>query len=83
MPQTPPVTGKQVIKLLIADGWEVVRQAKHGLSLRKAFPNATRIAVVPNKKAVLPAGTLGAILGPKQTALGKRGLRRLVDQHGL
>ena len=83
MQETPAVTGKQLLKLLMADGWEIVRQTRHGLILHKRFSNTTRITVVKDTKAVIPDGTLGSILGPKQTGLGKAGLRRLIEQYGL
>jgi predicted RNA binding protein YcfA (HicA-like mRNA interferase family) len=83
MQDTPAITGKQLLKLLIADGWEIVRQARHGVIVQKRFSNSTRITVVKDTRAVLPDGTLGSILGPKQTGLGKAGLRRLIEQYGL
>jgi predicted RNA binding protein YcfA (HicA-like mRNA interferase family) len=81
--KTPVVTGKQLLKLLMADGWEVTRQARHGVFLKKRFANATRITVVKKTTAVIPDGTLASILGPKQTGLGKTGLRRLINQYGI
>lgn len=87
MQKPPAVTGKQLLKLLMADGWEVTRRAKHGIFLRKRFSTATRtttrITLVKNTNAVIPDGTLGSILGPKQTGLGKAGLRRLINRYGL
>ncbi len=83
MQKTPAVTGKQLLKLLVADGWEITRQAKHGVVLKKRFSDATRITLVKNTRAVIPEGTLGSILGPKQTRLGKSGLRRLINRYGL
>lgn len=82
MQKTAAITGKQLLKLLAADGWEVTRPARHGLFLSKRFSDATRITVVKNTKAVIPPGTLSSILGPKQTGLGKTGLRRLIKQYG-
>jgi predicted RNA binding protein YcfA (HicA-like mRNA interferase family) len=80
----PAITGKQLIRLLRLDGWQVARKANHGQSLTKVFPDGTtRVTVVPDKRSVLPPGTLGAILGPKQTGLGRSGLNRLIDLHGL
>jgi len=83
MEEIPPVTGKQLIELLMADGWEIrATVGTHGVCLRKRFPDRVRVTVVPNKRGVLPPGTLGAILGPKQTALGKVGLRHLPQSYG-
>ena len=84
MPDIPPVTGKQLIRLLKADGWEEREQrARHGVCLKKRFPDRTRITIVPDKQEPIPDGTLGAILGLKQTGLTKAGLRRLIRQHKL
>ncbi len=82
MQKTPAVTGKQLLRLLEADGWEVTRRARHGVILKKRFSDATRITVVKDTKAVIPAGTLGSILGPRQTGLGKAGLQRLIGRYG-
>lgn len=83
MQKTPAVTGKQLLKLLMADGWQITRRAKHGVLLQKRFSDAIRITLVKNTKAVMPDGTLASILGPKQTGLGKAGLRRLINRYGL
>lgn len=42
-----------------------------------------RVTVVPDKRSSLPPGTLAAILGPKQTDLGRDGLAALIDKYGL
>ncbi len=81
MQEIPPVTGKQLIKLLMADGWGLKKNVgKHGVCLRKKFSDRTRVTFVPDKKAVLPPGTLGDILGSLQTNLGKSGLRKLFEK---
>ena len=80
----PAVTGRQLIRLLIPDGWEEGRRVNHGRSLHKAFPDGrTRVTVVPDKRSPLPDGTLSAILGPKQTGLGRNGLAALIKRHGV
>ena len=71
------MTGKRLIKLLVADGWVIVRRGPHGLWLRKDFTDGARLATVKDTRERIPEGTLGAILGPKQTGLGSRGLRDL------
>lgn len=81
MSRAPSIKGRQLLRLLIADGWEYVRDAPHGKWLRKRFRNETRFTTVKDDNAVIPAGTLSAILGPKQTGLGRRGLRRLIKGH--
>jgi len=83
MGNLPAISGKQLIKLLTSDGWVEGRKAKHGIALTKRYDNTTRVTVVPTKRASLPEGTLRAILGPKQTQLGSRGLERLIKRYGL
>jgi len=80
----PAITGRQLIRLLIQDGWEEGRRVTHGRSLHKAFPDGrTRLTLVPDKRSPLPAGTLSAILGPKQTGLGRDGLAALITRFGI
>lgn len=77
------LSGKRLISLLKKDGWVEGRKAKHGLSMTKRFGDHTKVTVVPNTRASLDDGTLGAILGVKQTCLGKKRLRALIDKYGL
>ena len=83
MADIPALRGRQLLRLLLADGWQVVREAPHGKWLKKKFRNGTRFTTVKDDRAVIPDGTLNQILSLKQTGLGKRGLRRLIDKHGL
>ncbi|MBI2918621.1 MAG: type II toxin-antitoxin system HicA family toxin [Chloroflexi bacterium] len=79
------ISGRQLIRLLEIDGWQVRGRATHGVFLFKKFPGETipRTTVVPDKADDLPDGTLGAILGVKQTGLGRTGLKTLIEKHGL
>ena len=73
----PAVTGPELIKLLIKDGWEVRRRANHGISLSKRLDDGiTIVTIVPTKPRSLPAGTLKAIL--KQTRLSRERLLELI-----
>ena len=83
MADTPALRGRQLLRLLLADGWEEVRDAPHGKWLKKHFPDGTRFTTVKDNRAVIPDKTLNQILSLKQTGLGKPGLRRLIDKHGL
>ena len=76
------MTGKRLIKLLISDGWSIVRESQHGLWLRKDFPDGPRFTTVKDTRERIPQGTLGQILGPKQTGLGSYGLRELEERSG-
>jgi predicted RNA binding protein YcfA (HicA-like mRNA interferase family) len=82
MEPLPSYTGKQLIRLLIADGWEPVRNNPHGVWLKKTFADRTRFTTVRDTRSVIPTGTLRAILGPRQTALGRDGLLRLFREYG-
>jgi len=79
----PAITGKQLIKLLKKDGWQVGRKCNHGISLRKSIGERTRVTFIPDTRASLPQGTLQAILGHKQTGIGKKGLLDLLNKYGI
>ena len=85
MPNQPPaITGRQLIKLLTLDGWDDCGKRTHGIAFRKKDSSGRmRITVVPNKRGSLPVGTLKDILGPDQSNLGRDGLLRLIELHGL
>ena len=61
------LTGRQLIRLLTTDGWELKRRSNHGLFLTKRFGDRTGTTVVKNTGRVIPNGTLSAILSQKQT----------------
>lgn len=77
------VTGKELIRLLELDDWTRGGRRNHGVFFSKEFPNERypRHTVVPDKSDDLPTGTLGAILGPKQTGLGRAGLQDIIDRN--
>jgi len=76
------VSGKALIKLALKDGWVIKHRATHGVSLAKKYPDKTRVTVIPDKKALMPDGTLAAILGPKQMGIGRKGLAELIKKYG-
>jgi hypothetical protein len=53
------------------------------MTLRKRVGNRTRVTFIPDTRASLPIGTLRAILGTKQTGLGKNGLLKLLNKYGI
>lgn len=65
------------------DGWTRRGQSTHGMFFYKQFPGESRprSTVIPNKADDLPSGTLAAILGVKQTRLGRAGLQQIVEKH--
>ena len=77
----PALTGLELIKLLKKDGWIEHRHTTHGIALVKRFKEGTRVTIVPKTKANLPVGTLMAILGEKQTGLGKKGMLGLLNRY--
>jgi predicted RNA binding protein YcfA (HicA-like mRNA interferase family) len=79
----PRISGKQLIRLAVKDGWIVKRRARHGIALSKKFGDRTRVTVIPDTRAELDEGTLSAIIGPKQMGIGKGGLFKLIDKYGL
>ena len=78
-----PLSGRKLIKLLQRDGWVCKRRARHGVALAKRFSEHVRVTVIPDTNAILDDGTLGAILGPKQTNIGKAGLIALINKYGV
>ena len=85
MKNLPAITGFQLIRLLLLDGWERGKRGTHGQALRKYVKRKQRtlVTVVPRTRASLPSGTLGGILSVKQTQLGRKGLAALIEKHGL
>ncbi|MBI4188507.1 MAG: type II toxin-antitoxin system HicA family toxin [Chloroflexi bacterium] len=81
--QLPIITGKKLVKLLEKDGWVVHRRTRHGVALIKVISERTKVTIIPDSSARLDDGTLSAILGPKQTGIGKRGLLEIVNKWGI
>jgi predicted RNA binding protein YcfA (HicA-like mRNA interferase family) len=61
MPKLPPVSGNEVIKLLKAIGYVVLRQRGSHVRLRKTTPLGEHNITVPTHK-VLATGTFSDIL---------------------
>ena len=76
----PAISGKQLIKLLKEDGWVGGRRTKHGIALTKPIGERTKVTIIPDTRSPLLIGTLQAILGTKQTGIGKRGLLELLNR---
>lgn len=79
----PAITGIQLIRLLEQDGFSVHRRAKHGWSMTKPTKDRTLVTIIPHTRASLDWGTLMAILGMKQTRIGRDGLIELIEKFGL
>lgn len=76
----PAITGYQLIRLLEKSGWITGRKANHGRTMTKLIGDRTRVTFIPETKGSLPSGTLMAILGLKQTGIGKEGLVKLITK---
>lgn len=75
----PAINGPDLARLLEGDGWVVHGRNPHGWTYKKTFPGGeTRVTTIPNERSSLATGTLRAILGPKQTDIGRRGFLRLL-----
>jgi predicted RNA binding protein YcfA (HicA-like mRNA interferase family) len=61
-PKLPQISGIDLAKILVKDGWEIKRRSTHGLAFSKEIGGRHRITIVPHKRQMLPPGTLGAIL---------------------
>ena len=80
----PAITGRQLIRLFRLDGWRDTGRTRHGVGLAKADATGRmRVTTIPDKRRPLAPGTLAAILGPKQSNLGRAGLAALIAKHGL
>lgn len=83
MSKLPVISGNQLKKLLVKDGWIEVRKTNHGMALKKKYSDRTRVIIIPPKNDDLPIGTLSAILGPKQTNIGRKGFEGLINKYGI
>jgi len=80
----PAISGNQLIKLLVKNGWtKRKKKARHGIALYKKYRDRTRVIIIPNKNDDLPKGTLSAILGPKQANIRRKGLEKLIEKYGI
>jgi len=67
------ISGHQLIRLLLLDGWEHRGRRTHGVGLSKLGPDGHKhYTLVPDHTDPLAPGTLAAILGPDQSGLGRR-----------
>jgi hypothetical protein len=74
----PALSGPDLAKLLEKGGWTLDGRSTHGLTYKKFVDGELRITTIPSKSRPLCKRTLGQILGPKQTGLGRAGLAKLL-----
>jgi predicted RNA binding protein YcfA (HicA-like mRNA interferase family) len=80
----PAITGKQLERLFRLDGWEPKRRAQEETFFaKKDAAGVVRHTVITTKNRPLASGTLTAMLGPKQSNVGRDGLREMIRRHGL
>ena len=77
--KTPALSGLDLIRILKKEGWAEHRQTNHGVALVKKAGGRMKVTIIPKSKASLPKGTLMAILGPKQTGIGSKGLLKILN----
>ncbi len=76
----PAISGRKLMKLLEKDGWQPGGKRTHGVAYTKKVGGKVRVTLVPTRSSSLAPRTLGLILGPKQTNLGRKGLLRLLKK---
>jgi predicted RNA binding protein YcfA (HicA-like mRNA interferase family) len=76
----PIFSGKQLISILLKDGWEIHRRTRHGVSMIKNIDGRTRTTIIQDTGADIPEGTLADILSVKQTGIGKKGLLKIINE---
>jgi len=74
----PAISGFELMALLEKAGWRFLRKSNHGNAYTKTFADGPRVVNVQRTSKSIPPGTLSAIL--RQTGLGRKGLKRLLDQ---
>jgi predicted RNA binding protein YcfA (HicA-like mRNA interferase family) len=74
-PHQPVVSGRRLIKVLEADGWQVVRQRGSHVRLKKSGARAALVVPVHQE---LKKGTLARIL--REAGLSPDDLRRALNQ---
>lgn len=81
----PAISGMALIDLFVLDGWTLHGDVAHGVLLTKYDPNLgrERLVTIPRKRKSLPKNTLHCILSVKQSGLGRRGLLKLIEKHGM
>ena len=80
MPPLPTLSSARLIRLLKKDGWKPGGIANHGMVFTKTVSDRTRVTIIPLNRRAIPRGTLSAILGEKQTGIGRKGLERLLAE---
>lgn len=75
------ITGRELIRLFLADGWTILRRTPHGYLMVKSTDQGLLRTTVKDQSRPLTSNTLGRILSREQTGLGSAGLRRLMERH--
>jgi len=76
----PAISPTELIKILEKNGWKSGRRTNHGISMTKFVEGRNLVTIIPTKDKSMPAGTLSAILGSKQTQIGREGFLKLYKE---
>lgn len=82
MSSLPAISGNELLKLYRKNNWAVAGRTRHGVAIRKLIGDRTRLGIIPTGNRSLPIGTLMAIIGPKQTGIGRAGFLAMIDKYG-
>ena len=61
MPKLPILSAREILKILRAEGFEIVGRKGSHIRLKRKKPSPTRIVIVPDYKEI-PIGTLRSII---------------------
>jgi len=73
MPRLPVMSGKQIIKILLTHGFEIVGRKGSHVRLKRKEGNKSFIVIVPDHKEI-PPGTLKSII--RQSGLSEDVFRK-------
>ena len=62
MPKLPQISGRELVKVFIKDGWYKVSQKGSHVKLKKDFKPVGRATIIIPQHKVLKKGTLSGIL---------------------
>ena len=80
MAELPALSSRELISLLRYDGWEEVRNTRHGVAFKKFVEGEIKSTIVPYNRKSISKKTIYEILGRDQTGLGRQGLLDLIEK---
>jgi predicted RNA binding protein YcfA (HicA-like mRNA interferase family) len=76
MPKLPQVSGKELVKAFLKDGWFIVSQKGSHLKIRKNLQSIGRKTIIIPQHKIIKKGTLSGIL--KDSGMSIEKLRKLL-----